>query len=592
MLQELGSTLFQFVSVHATEAHLIVVGLIIAYYLVIYPFILSPLRDVPGPYLHRISRFSALNNQRTMTWVRKVDDLHKKYGNVVLLSPIEVSVNGEYKYLHDLYTKNLPKSKFYENFRNHGFKDNIFASLENDRHIKYKKIVSNIYSKSSIFSKSNTARLNIVEKITNLVKAVYKSSVDATEPDYINARSERNIHGKGYKNSDWFNKSGREKNLGIDVYSLFGSLACDVVSGFELGIENGTDLISRPEERHILVSHREVASMVFWTTLMPRFWDWVAGKRILKAMETITRWQLNLYYNAETNSPKVIEGQNLTTLQTLNKAGLKGEYAYSFLTDNIFAGHETTAIFLTYLCYEISRPINSFMQVKLKEELKSTFGTPPNRQTIIDDFETVDTLPYLNALINEVGRVHTPIPGAEPRLVDKPYLVTAGNGKNITIPKGTIISSQPFSMHRLENVFPDPNRFIPERWLKYEDESESQFNQRIMKQSKFSMPFGKGIRMCLGMNIALIEMKLAVANLYWKLSSQIDNDWCDITQYDSESANKVIANVIETGFDFVGNNQTDEEKMVMYDSYTTRPYNDECWLRWIDDSDSDSDLHT
>ena len=85
--------------------------------------------------------------------IARVHELHKKYGSVVLLSPNEVSVNGDPKFINDIYVKNFPKSKFYENFRNHGFKDNIFASLENDRHRKYKKLINNLYNKTAIFSK-------------------------------------------------------------------------------------------------------------------------------------------------------------------------------------------------------------------------------------------------------------------------------------------------------------------------------------------------------------------------------------------------------------------------------------------------------
>ncbi|KAK6460483.1 cytochrome P450 [Scheffersomyces coipomensis] len=560
MLLDLVYDLYEYIFSNPLETQALILVSFITYYLFIYPFFISSLRNVPGPYLHRICYFTALNDQRKMRWITKVHDLHAKYGNIVILSPNEISVNGNAKFITDIYVKNFPKSKFYENFRNHGFKDNMFASLENDRHIKYKKIVSNIYSKSAIFSKTNSTRNNLVKKVGNLVDAIYKSSVD-----------------------DWFNLANKTKNLGIDVYSLFASLALDVVSAFELGNENGTDLLSKPEQRHIIVSHREVASMVFWTTLMPRFWSWAAGSRILKASEDVTKWQLSLYANAENNVPKFGKDENLTTLESFKKAGITGEYAYSFLTDNIFAGHETTAIYLTYLCYELSRPINNSVQLKLQQELIQQFSNPV-KGAVIDDLEIVDNLPYLNAIMNEIGRIHAPIPGAEPRMVDKPYSIRLDNGEYITVPTGTTISVQPYSMHRLENVFPDPYRFIPERWLQYDDESVEDFNQRIMKQQKYMMPFGKGIRMCLGMNIALIEMKLAVANLYWRFGSKLCQDWCEITEYNNADSteDKVKPNVIQLGKQFAGNNETDEEKMVMYDSYTIRPYNDECWLEWYE----------
>lgn len=93
------------------------------------------------------------------------------------------------------------------------------------------------------------------------------------------------------------------------------------------------------------------------------------------------------------------------------------------------------------------------------------------------------------------------------------------------------------------------------------------------------MPFGKGIRMCLGMNLALIEMKLVIANLYWHFNSRIDPNWCEVVTAISEEPGLDPA-PLSLGSRNVGDNRTDEEKMTMYDSYTLRPVNEECWLEW------------
>ncbi|CAH2355015.1 hypothetical protein CLIB1423_20S02124 [[Candida] railenensis] len=562
-----------------------------AYYLAIYPFFISPLRSIPGPYLFRISKFRALNGQRTNRWINTVYDLHKKYGNVVVISPEEVSVNGDFKYVQDIYVRNFPKSKFYENFRNHGFRDNIFASLENDRHLKYKKILMPLYQKSTLYSTSNSTRSMLREKVSQLVDQVYISSVTGEKPDYINAKSEHNEFGKGHLLKDdgaWLDTSSKT-NLGIDVYSLFASLAMDVVSAFELGTENGTDLLLHPEDRHIIVSHRLQAGMGFWTTLMPRWWDWAATKEILEASATVESWQMELYANAEKAETKRSDDDekytNLCSLATLKKNGFFGKDAYSFLSDNIFAGHETTAIQLAYLTYELSRPSNAHIQARLVKELKDTFGEKSgDSYDIIDDLETVESLKFLDAIFQENSRIHTSIPGSEPRVTSKAYpVVDEKKGTSLVIPEGTVISCQPYAVHRQESVFPNPNCFIPERWLQFEQESDFDYKQRMIAQQKYMMPFGKGIRMCLGMNLAVIEMKLAIANLYYNFHSEISPDWCTITPANGSKVGDkdTAANPIEVGGWKAGANATDEEKMCMVDSYTTRPLNDEVWLRWF-----------
>lgn len=553
---------------------LVVTIALAAYKLVVQPFFLSALRHIPGPYLHRISHIPLLEAQRKHRWVERVHKLHQQYGDVVVLSPTEISCNGNPRFVNDIYVKNMPKHQFYENFRNHGFKDNIFASLENDRHVRYKRMIQSLYSKSAVFNPKNSTRDYIVHKTRELIDQVRVSSVTGVAPDIINARSELNEHGKGYAEglASWLRTSG--KSLGIDVFSLFGSLAMDVVSAFELGIENGTDLLSDPKKRWILIPHRIQSGMVFWTTRMPALWSWAAGKEVKQASEQVEEWQLSLYGGAEDNVPQIPANQNKSTLETIKKHGIFGKSAYSFLSDNIFAGHETTAVQLTYMCYELSRNCNLHRQTLLRDELRANFGQP-GPGDVIDDFDAVDKLPYLEALFQENSRVHTSIPGAEPRVTDKPYEVQIA-GKPCVIPAGTGISMQPYSMHRVPEVFPEPDRWNPERWLRASNESEDAYKARLGHMQRYMMPFGKGIRMCLGMNVAVIEMKVALANLYWRFSSSLCEDWC----VPVEASNK-NEEPIRIGSHYMTSN-SDESMMVMVDAYTTRPYHDECWLSWAE----------
>ena len=596
MLLDILQATHSFVETHPYQTYVIVTGALLFYYLVFLP-VLSPLWKVPGPYLHRISRIPSLHYQRTHSWGERVYNLHKQYGNIVILSPNEISVNGSDKFVNDIYLRNFPKSRFYANYTNHGDKDNIFATLTNDKHLKYKKMIIKLYSKSNVMAREGPLRRIITKTTQRLIDVVRKSSVTGEAPDLLSIRPEFNPHAKGFTSPNWFNKLKRKQNLGIEVYTLFGCVAMDVVSRFELGEENGLDLLLHPEERSIVAKHRQVAGMGFWTTLMPQFWEIAASKLVMSALKDITQFQLSLYADAEArlekeeDQPEMNENKrdnqqgkefeelkerrerkrsNPTTLEALKKHGFFGNEAYSFLTDNLFAGHETTATMLCYFTYELSRPAHLHIQSRLKEELVNTFGKPKGPTDIIEDLEKVDSLPFLDAVFTEITRVHASIPGAEPRVVDKkPYMVD-----DISIPPGTIISCLPFALHRETSVFFDPNKFLPERWLPHYGELESEFKTRIRQQHKFMMPFGKGIRMCLGMNVAVIEMKMVIANLYWHFASRIDSDWCEEILQDDEP--------IKLGKRHKGENKTDQEMMCMNDYYTITPVNEECWLRWFE----------
>ena len=80
----------------------------------------------------------------------------------------------------------------------------------------------------------------------------------------------------------------------------------------------------------------------------------------------------------------------------------------------------------------------------------------------------------------------SPIPMSFPRVVPGGGRVVDG----VALPAGTIVSCQPFTMHRLDTgVFPDPEEFVPERWLEPEGATE---------RNQYFFAFAAGGRGCIG----------------------------------------------------------------------------------------------
>lgn len=544
---------------HQKSIALVASVVLVFYHLVVRPLWLSPLRNVPGPYWHRVSSIPRLYAKLQNLWVRKVHNLHQLYGNVVVVAPGEVSCNGDAKFISDIYVHNMPKLAYYRNFRAHGH-DNLFSTVENDRHLAYKRLVLCLYLKSAVFGRGATREI-LRTNVSRLISQIYTSSVELR----LELRLELKGHQKG-RNEGWL------AGAGIDIYLLFGAMAMDVISAFELGLNNGTDLLVHPHKRHILLAYREQAENLFWTTSVPwllRFLSNLSG-----APDLVMKSHLHLFQEAEKRDVPAT-----TTFETLKRNGLYGKQAYSFLSDSIIAGHETTALSLTYLCYELLRPVNNHRQETLQLELQAAFGKPATLNDIIDNLEKIDRLPYLDALLCENLRVHTSGPGSLPRTCPEPYKVkveTAGTATSVILPAGTTISCQLYLLHRVSKIFPDPESWIPERWLQQEGESEADIKARIATMRRYMLMFGKGVRMCLGMNLALIEIKMAIANMYWHFGSSICPEWCEITSYDKDTK---VGRSIRLGSGTLISN-SDEEKMKMVDSETTRPYCNECWLEW------------
>jgi len=142
--------------------------------------------------------------------------------------------------------------------------------------------------------------------------------------------------------------------------------------------------------------------------------------------------------------------------------------------DHLAAGIDTTGDALCFLMYQLSLPSSYSTQEALAAELQASQTNP------------LDDLPYLDAVVKEALRCFPPIPMSQPRYVP-------AGGRSIDgyfVPAGTIVSCQAWSVHQLnEDVFPEGEKFKPERWL---DE------KRVVEMNRLFFSFGAGARGCTG----------------------------------------------------------------------------------------------
>lgn len=107
-----------------------------------------------------------------------------------------------------------------------------------------------------------------------------------------------------------------------------------------------------------------------------------------------------------------------------------------------------------------------------------------------------ETMKYLEALIKETLRLYTSVPLIG-RLLVEDYKI-----RDMVIPKGTGIAILPCVLHRDERYYPEPEKFMPERFL---DESE-------MHPFQF-VAFSAGPRNCIGQKYTMLELKCAIAKI-------------------------------------------------------------------------------
>jgi cytochrome P450 len=169
------------------------------------------------------------------------------------------------------------------------------------------------------------------------------------------------------------------------------------------------------------------------------------------------------------------------------------------LSTNVFAGSDTTAIALRAVFYFLLR--NPSVLAKLNAEIDNA-DREGKLSTPISYRETMNHLPYLQAVLKESMRLHPSVGLILEREVPKGGVTICDRH----FPGGTIVGINAWVLHRDARVFPDPDKFIPERWI----DSDPQHLKK-MDQSFFA--FGAGSRTCIGKNISLIEMHKIIPQL-------------------------------------------------------------------------------
>ncbi|CDK29325.1 unnamed protein product [Kuraishia capsulata CBS 1993] len=468
------------------------------FHYILYPLYFHPLAKIPGPKLAALTQYY----NHYYTWAEKrnrwVQSLHENYGPIVRLGPDEVDISDA-AYIKDIYTGNYDKTSFYENFCNYG-SFNTFSSLGKEAHRQSRKISSKFYSKSNVTSAKNQ------EKVRESI-----SSTLGVMENYLGES--------------------------IDVFLLFQQMAIDTVSKFAFG-KSYDPLLSDPMGWGEKVIHNFscTAGTSFWTTNMPRFYNYVVPEQLQKAGAFVRDWNWKL---AEKAFERASENDDEETLvSVLMKGGKNVRAVASECFDHVAAGHETTGTTLAYFYLNMARYPD--IQERLISELKIRFGEPHGLESCY--LADVEELPYLNAVLLENFRLHAAIPGEEPRTVPASGLQWRGSKETpeVLIPKGTTVTMQPYTVHRDKEVFENPECFNPDRW--FTDES------KLREMNRRMMPFGAGSRSCIGMHIAQEEIRLIIASSFLRYRVKMD-----------------------PAFDYVKN-------MEMADRYTSHPMGDKCFM--------------
>ncbi|CAD6256770.1 unnamed protein product [Miscanthus lutarioriparius] len=194
--------------------------------------------------------------------------------------------------------------------------------------------------------------------------------------------------------------------------------------------------------------------------------------------------------------------------------GFDRQTLLSLLSDLFSAGTDTSAATVEWVMAELL--LNPSSMAKARAELAQVIGSKPEVEE-----SDIAQLKYLQAIVKETFRIHPPAPLLLPHQAETTTQIRGG----YAVPKGARGVVNVWAIGHDGKVWPEPDKFMPERFLVAEDDEKAvDFRGRDFEL----LPFGSGRRMCPGMPLALRMVHLMLASLLhrfeWSLLPPADDD--------------------------------------------------------------------
>ncbi|KAH6689896.1 putative cytochrome P450 [Plectosphaerella plurivora] len=434
---------------------------------VFYPFILSPVSHIPGPWYARVSKlplqYATFKRRRT----EYVTGLLDRYGPIVVIAPDQVHTTDEAS-MKTIYDKSSYKTSFYSSMG------------------KWKGVTSTLGFVD--YASASPSRTNLLQCFQNRNLDTLVESIESHIDEIMQLLD-----------------SHAQADAAVDGVVAFRLLALDIVTDVLWGETNtllsksiqvgdGEAMPDFLRRFHAFSTWNAMKSFIPGADTLVALFGSKKWKRLrndcsdmdITACEAMERWQAN-------KGAQGREKDVLSMLQSMNSSAAPAvplQDVPAYMVEMLAAGSSTTSHTAAFACWMLTRDHEA--QRKLHAELDEAFPSPDSF-----DIKTTMNLPYLDGVIRETMRLFPMIPGPLERHLGKPIKV-----HGLEIPRGVIASTGAYSQGRLAEVYPRPEAWDPARWV---DATERMRTNWI--------PFGTGCRACPGSNLAMTELKYMIGKI-------------------------------------------------------------------------------
>ncbi|GLA50241.1 hypothetical protein AnigIFM63604_006287 [Aspergillus niger] len=322
----------------------------------------------------------------------------------------------------------------------------------------------------------------------------------------------------------------------LTLSTAFTALTGDIITQYLYGKDNGylreTDLAKRNIVWDILAKGTSACHLFRFFPFIPTL-----TKALPIQLMRLVRPELSNIYDMQEQiarqSDKALASERGAKRRTIYHALSDpsvpaSERSVARLRDESFivllGGTESTAATLTFATYHLLR--NKDMYFKLRQELQQVMPEPTSEA----NWAQLERLPYLTAVINEALRLGAA--ALRPSRV-APTETLYYNGYEI--PPGTPVSTISYFIHRNAAIFPEPESFNPERWIQAADRGDN--------LTRYLVPFTRGSRICIGMNLAYAELYTTLAAIV----RRFDLELCETHPKDMEFKREMVVQRPEKG---------------------------------------------
>ncbi|GAW20126.1 hypothetical protein ANO14919_096220 [Xylariales sp. No.14919] len=446
----------------------------------VYRLYFHPLAQFPGDKLAAVTGWVETYHDvfRGGQLIFKLEEWHAKYGPIVRISPWEVHI-ADSDFVDVLFSSNSRFDKKVEWKYRFGIPHSTFDTIEHRHHRVRRSAVSPFFSKQRITG------------ITEYISSKAQRLCDRLETEY-------KTHGQP-----------------VNLNQCLTALTFDIITHYVFA--HSFEYMERPNfDAPFINAAKSLATTLHIMGHFP--WLLAALQSLPRPVSLAmnpTMGAIFAFHDALENQIRAIKsGANdahrdvahKTVFNELINSDLPPEEkALERLKHEaasiVAGGIETTATALAKASFFILD--NPQIKAKLAAELATVFPDP----CCTPPLATLEALPYLGGVVNEVLRMTI---GISSRTIRKSRTGPVPYGDRM-IPDGYYFSMTTYYTHRDAAVWEAPDEFRPERWLQGQGRPLAPNGQPL---AKYLVPFGRGPRMCLGLNLARAELFIGLAVLF------------------------------------------------------------------------------